>query len=47
MHRVQDIVVTTKLEGSVLGRLVAIASQRGAQIWFWEQGLRKYDEKRR
>jgi FlaA1/EpsC-like NDP-sugar epimerase len=46
-HRVQDIVVTTKLEEPVLGRLVAVASHTGAQLWFWEQGLRKYDEKRR
>jgi hypothetical protein len=46
-HRVQDIVMTTKLEEPVLGRLVGVASHTGAQLWFWEQGLRKYDEKRR
>jgi FlaA1/EpsC-like NDP-sugar epimerase len=43
-HRVQDIVVTTKLEESVLRRLVGVASHTGAQLWFWEHGLRKQAE---
>jgi hypothetical protein len=33
--------------GTCPGTAGGVASHTGAQLWFWEQGLRKYDEKRR